>query len=105
MKIVHEMRTRRAFEQQKSSGPLPIILGAVIAFGIGLLGVSGIVKMSFFNPGPTTTAAVAVPAGANDTKAERDPGKLQPNRPRRDCAIAQDVHPAATPGNPPRDGN
>jgi len=70
MKIVHEMRTRRAFEQQKSSGPLPIILGAVIAFGIGLLGVSGIVKMSFFNPGPTTTAAVAVPAGANDTKAE-----------------------------------
>lgn len=70
MKIVHEMRMRRAFEQQKSSGPLPIILGAVIAFGIGLLGVSGIVKMSFFNPGSTTTAAVAVPAGANDGKAE-----------------------------------
>ncbi len=69
MKIVREMRMRGTFEPQKSSSLLPIILGAVIAFGIGLLGVSGIVKMSFFTGG-TTTAAVAVPAGANDGKAE-----------------------------------
>ena len=45
MKIVHEMRERRAFEPPKSTSPLPVILGAVIAFGIGLLGVSGIIKM------------------------------------------------------------
>jgi hypothetical protein len=68
MKIVHEMRMRRAFEQQKSSGPLPIILGVVIAFGIGLLGVSGVVKMSLFTAG--STVAAAVPGGANDGKAE-----------------------------------
>lgn len=69
MKIVHEMRERRAFEQPKSSSPLPIILGAVIAFGIGLLGVSGIVKIPAFSPAPKTMA-VAVPAGSADGKAE-----------------------------------
>jgi hypothetical protein len=69
MKIVHEMRERQAFEPPKSSSPLPIILGAVIAFGIGLLGVSGIVKIPAFNAGPKTMA-IAVPAGASDGKAE-----------------------------------
>ncbi len=69
MKIVHELRERKAFEPPKSSGPLPIILGAVIAFGIGLLGVSGIVKMPLFNGGPKTMA-IAVPAVAKDSKAE-----------------------------------
>jgi hypothetical protein len=48
---------------------LPIILGAVIAFGIGLLGVSGIVKMPLFNPGPKTMA-ISVPAAPTDSKAE-----------------------------------
>lgn len=62
MKIVHELRERKAFEQPKSSSPLPIILGALIAFGIGLLGVSGIVKIPILNAGPKTMA-VAVPAG------------------------------------------
>lgn len=44
MKMIHEMRERQVWEQQKSSSPLPIILGAVIAFGIGLLGVTGVVR-------------------------------------------------------------
>ncbi len=68
MKVVHEMRERRAFEPPKSSSPLPIILGAVIAFGIGLLGVSGIIKMPAFNQGPKTMA-IAVPAAPSDGKA------------------------------------
>ena len=63
MKIVHEMRERRAFEPPKSNSPLPIIIGAVIAFGIGALGVSGIIKMPTFNQGPKTMA-IAVPAAA-----------------------------------------
>jgi hypothetical protein len=69
MKIVHELRERRAFEQPKSSSPLPIVLGAIIAFGIGLLGVSGIVKMPVFNAGPRTMA-VAVPVAATERKDE-----------------------------------
>lgn len=68
MKIVHEMRERRAFEPPKSTSPLPVILGAVIAFGIGLLGVSGIIKMPALNPGPKTMA-ISVPASATDGKA------------------------------------
>jgi hypothetical protein len=69
MKIIQELRMRRAFDRHKSSGPLPIILGAVIAFGIGLLGISGIVKMSVA-PAASTTMAAAVPAGASESKAE-----------------------------------
>jgi len=68
MKIVHELRERRAFEPPKSSSPLPVILGAVIAFGIGLLGVSGVIKMPLFNQGPKTMA-IGVPASATDSKA------------------------------------
>jgi hypothetical protein len=68
MKIVHEMRERQAFEQPTSTSPLPVILGAVIAFGIGLLGVSGIIKMPALNPGPKTMA-VSVPPSASDGKA------------------------------------
>lgn len=69
MKIVHEMRERRAFEPPKSTSPLPVILGAVIAFGIGLLGVSGIIKMPVFNQGPKTMA-IAVPAGASEGRTQ-----------------------------------
>ena len=43
-KMIHEMRQKQAWQAQKGSSSLPIILGAVIAFGIGLLGVSGIVR-------------------------------------------------------------
>jgi hypothetical protein len=68
MKIVHEMREQQAFEQPKSSSPLPIVLGAVIAFGVGLLGVSGIIKIPALNPGPKTMA-VSVPAPAIDRTA------------------------------------
>lgn len=69
MKIVHEMRERQAFEPPKSSSPLPIILGAVIAFGIGLLGVSGIIKMPAFNQAPKTMAVSVPPGAASDSKA------------------------------------
>lgn len=44
MKATHEIRLRQVL-QQKSASPLPIILGAVIAFGIGLLGASGIIRV------------------------------------------------------------
>lgn len=44
MKMIHEMRKQQALEAQKSASALPIILAAAIAFGIGLLGVSGIVR-------------------------------------------------------------
>jgi hypothetical protein len=44
MKMIDQMRQQQAWQAQKSSSPLPIILGAVIAFGIGLLGVSGVVR-------------------------------------------------------------
>lgn len=68
MKIVHELRERRSFEQPKSSSLLPIILGAVIAFGIGLLGVSGVFKMPAFNQGPKTMA-ISVPVAPVDPNA------------------------------------
>lgn len=45
MKMIHEMRRQQAWAAQKSASPLPVILGAVIAFGIGLLGVSGVVRV------------------------------------------------------------
>src|SRR5262245_24440737 len=63
MKIVHEMRERRAFEPPRSNSPLPIIIGAVIAFGIGALAVSGIIRMPTFNQAGKTMA-IAVPASA-----------------------------------------
>jgi hypothetical protein len=45
MKAIHEIRLQQAWQAQKSAGPLPIILGAVIALGIGLLGASGIIRV------------------------------------------------------------
>lgn len=44
MKMIHEMRKQQAWKAQKSASSLPIILAAAMAFGIGLLGVSGIVR-------------------------------------------------------------
>ncbi|MCC6780989.1 MAG: hypothetical protein IT537_30830, partial [Hyphomicrobiales bacterium] len=44
MKMIHEMRERQAWQEPKRTSPLPIVLGAVIAFGIGLLGVTGVVR-------------------------------------------------------------
>jgi hypothetical protein len=44
MKALHEIHLQQAWQAQKSAGPLPIILGAVIALGIGLLGASGIIR-------------------------------------------------------------
>lgn len=81
MKIVHELRERRAFEQPKSTSPLPIILGAVIAFGIGLLGVSGIIKMPVLNQGPKTMA-IAVPAApsAGNAPVVIEPGSHRTGR-------------------------
>jgi hypothetical protein len=75
MKMIHEMRERRVFEQQKSSSPLPIIIGAVIAFGIGMLGVSGIVRAPALFQSKTQTVQVtprdATPEVSVDTSGRR----------------------------------
>jgi hypothetical protein len=78
MKIVHEMRARRAFEPPTNSSPLPIIIGAVIAFGIGALGVSGIVRMPALNQ--TRTMAISVPAGSTEGKPAFDPSTRRAGR-------------------------
>lgn len=44
MKMIHEIRRQQTWESQKRASPLPIVLGALIAFGIGALGISGIVR-------------------------------------------------------------
>ena len=67
MKIIDEMRERQAFEQPKKSSPLLIILGVVIAFGIGVIGVSGVVKAPSLMLSKKAESAVA-PSGA--TKSE-----------------------------------
>lgn len=45
MKMIHEIRQQQTWQAPKSASPLPIILGAVVAFGIGLLGVSGVIRV------------------------------------------------------------
>jgi hypothetical protein len=65
MKMIHEMRERQAWQQQKSTSPLPIVLGAVIAFGIGLLGVTGVVRAPNLFQAKTQT----VPVAPRDAKA------------------------------------
>jgi hypothetical protein len=69
MKVIREMRQQQAWEQQKSTSPLPIIIGAVIAFGIGLLGVSGIVRAPDLHQQKTQMVPVAPrnAAAANTT--------------------------------------
>lgn len=69
MKIVHEMRERGSFEAPKSTSPIPIVLGAILAFGIGVLGMTGLVKTPsiLFKP---KTMAVAVEASAEGRTAE-----------------------------------
>lgn len=63
MKIIEEMRERKAFEQSKRSGPLSIVLGVVIAFGVGLLGVAGLIKApSFMQAERQAFAAATKPA-------------------------------------------
>ncbi|MGD9922450.1 MAG: hypothetical protein AB7V13_13555 [Pseudorhodoplanes sp.] len=76
MKMIHEMRERQAWEQQKTAGPLPIILGAVIAFGIGLLGVSGAIRAPTLLQAKTQMVPVAPRDGATagiriDTSSQR----------------------------------
>jgi hypothetical protein len=66
MKMIHEMRRQQTWETSASSSPLPIILGAVIAFGIGLLGISGVVRV------PTLLQAKLIQV------APRDAGKPAP---------------------------
>jgi hypothetical protein len=63
MKVVHEIRPQ-PWQQQKSAGPLPIILGAVIAFGIGLLGVSGVIRVPALLHAKTHTAPVVIETNA-----------------------------------------
>ncbi len=72
MKSAREMRSRRLYEPPHQPNPLPIILGAVIAFGIGLLGVSGIVKPPFLEQAHQRTMALAIPVGASTGSASPD---------------------------------
>ena len=59
MKMIHELRQQQAWEAHKKASPLPIILGAVIAFGIGLLGVSGVVRAPTLMQAKTQMVPVA----------------------------------------------
>ncbi len=59
MKTIHDMRERRTWQQHRHASPLPIVLGGVIAFGIGLLGVSGIIRTPNLFPQKTQTPALA----------------------------------------------
>jgi len=72
MKLIRELRHRQTWEQPKSSNPLPIIFGALIAFGLGVLGVSGVIKAPQFvlvQPRVVQTAAAATDAPAPQAKA------------------------------------
>lgn len=71
MKMIHEMRQQQAWEAQKRSGPLPIIVGAVIAFGIGLLGISGVVRAPNLFP-PKTQMVPVTPLDAQKPAASPD---------------------------------
>jgi hypothetical protein len=59
MKVVHQMRNQQPWQQDKSAGPLPIFLGAAIAFGIGLLGVSGVIRVPTLLQARTQMVTVA----------------------------------------------
>ncbi len=48
MKLVQEMRERQTFQQPKKTNLLPMILGVVMAFGIGAAGVGALVDASRF---------------------------------------------------------
>jgi hypothetical protein len=70
MKAIDQIRLQQAWQAQKSAGPLPIILGAVIALGIGLLGASGTIRaptlsqarMQIAAGGAASSATVAIDA-------------------------------------------
>jgi RNase H-fold protein (predicted Holliday junction resolvase) len=74
MKMVNEMRQRQTWEAHKSASPLPIILGAVIAFGIGLLGVSGAVRVPTLLQAKTQTVLVAPRDAAKPAMVAIDTG-------------------------------
>ncbi len=59
MKMIDELRQQQAWNTHKKRSPLPILLGAVIAFGIGLLGVSGVVRVPNMLQAKTQTELVA----------------------------------------------
>jgi len=81
MKMIHELRQRQAWEAHKRKSPLPIILGAVIAFGIGLLGVSGVVRAPTLLPAKTQMVPVvqrdATPASVTIDTASRKAGRAE----------------------------
>ena len=81
MKMIHELRQQQAWEAHKNASPLPIILGAVIAFGIGLLGVSGIVRVPTLLQAKTQMVPVvqreAAPAIVTIDTASRKAGRAE----------------------------
>jgi len=44
MKIIKELRQNRSLDAFKSTSPLPIVLAAIVAFTIGIMGAVGIVQ-------------------------------------------------------------
>lgn len=57
-----EIRERQAFEASKKSSPIPIVIAAIFAFGLGALGATGFVKLpSILSKGgaPKTVEAAA----------------------------------------------
>lgn len=79
MKMIRDIRERQAWEQHKRAGPLPIILGAVIAFGIGLLGISGLVRAPNLFPQKTQAMPVA-PREARASNISIDTGTRRIDR-------------------------
>lgn len=75
MKMIHEMRQQQSWEAHKSASPLPIILGAVIAFGIGLLGVSGVVRAPTLLQAKTQMVPVAPRDAAKPAEVTIDTGR------------------------------
>jgi hypothetical protein len=57
MKTIHEMRRYQLWQAHRNDSPLPIILGAVIAFGNGILGISGLVRAPDLFPRKIQTVA------------------------------------------------
>lgn len=66
-----EIRERQAFEANKKSSPIPIVIAAIFAFGIGAMGATGFVKLPSMlaKGGAVKTAAVEASATA-ERKAE-----------------------------------
>ena len=76
MKLVQELRERQVFEQPKSANPFPIILGVIVAFCIGAIGVGGFMHAPNFIKLQITEAMTGVGLGKSETSVENNHGRL-----------------------------